>query len=81
MRKEGCVNFEAIWLKLTNDAHVPIAMIVFAVTSIMHFWHHVDLGANYTNSIYALYGFLGAHAASQQVWPDKPQGGSNGPAQ
>ena len=65
------MNFTAIWARLTNDAHVPIAMTVFAITSVMHFWHHVDLGANYTNSIYALYGFLSTHAASQQLWPDK----------
>lgn len=66
-----------IWLKLTNDAHIPIALAVFVTTSVMHFWTHLDLGANYTNSIYALYGFLSAHAASQQVWPDKGKGDSN----
>ena len=70
------MGFQSMWLKLTNDAHVPIALIVFITTSVMHFWHHVDLGANYTNSIYALYGFLSAHGAAQQMWPDKKDGES-----
>lgn len=58
------------WLK--NDSHVPVGMIVFAVTSGFHFWKHVDLGTNYTNSLYALYGFLGAHNLTNQKWPDPP---------
>ena len=56
--------------KLTNDCHIPIALFVFITTSVFHFYKHVDLGANYTNSIYALYGFLTGHAAVYQKWPD-----------
>lgn len=57
--------------KLTNDAHVPIAIFVFLVTSAYHFHTGKDLGANYTSTIYALYGFLGGHALVYQKWPDK----------
>lgn len=56
--------------KLTNDSHVPIAIFVFLVTSVYHFHTGKDLGTNYTNTIYALYGFLGGHAAIYQKWPD-----------
>lgn len=56
--------------KLTNDSHVPIALLVFAVTSAYHFHTGKDLGTNYTNSLYALYGFLGGHALVYQKWPD-----------
>jgi hypothetical protein len=58
--------------KLTNDSHVPIAIFVFLVTSAYHFHTGKDLGTNYTNTIYALYGFLGGHAAIYQKWPDAP---------
>jgi hypothetical protein len=57
--------------KLTNDAHVPIALFVFVVTSAYHFHTGKDLGANYTSSLYAFYGFLGGHALVYQKWPDK----------
>src|SRR5271157_5965846 len=56
--------------KLTNDSHVPIAILVFAITSAYHFHTGKDLGTNYTNTIYALYGFLGGHAMIYQKWPD-----------
>jgi len=59
--------------KLTNDSHVPIALLVFAVTSAYHFHTGKDLGTNYTNSLYALYGFLGGHALVYQKWPDPTQ--------
>jgi hypothetical protein len=57
--------------KLTNDSHVPIALLVFTATSAYHFYTHRDLGTNYTNSLYALYGFLGGHALVYQKWPDQ----------
>ena len=71
------MNLQSLWSKITNDAHIPIALVVFATTSFMHFRTHVDLGANYTNSVYALYGFLSAHGAAQQVWPDKGKDGGS----
>ncbi len=57
--------------KLTNDSHVPIALFIFVVTSVYHFHTGKDLGTNYTNSLYAIYGFLGGHALVYQKWPDK----------
>jgi hypothetical protein len=69
--------------RVVNDAHVPIALLVFLVTTVYHFWTGRDLGASYTNSLYAFYAFLTGHAAAYQVWPDKtdgqpPAGGNNG---
>src|ERR1700674_3623284 len=56
--------------KLTNDAHVPIALFVFIVTSAYHFHTGKDLGSGYVSSLYAFYGFLGGHALVYQKWPD-----------
>jgi hypothetical protein len=47
---------------LKGDFHIPIAITIFTATSIFHFWTHLDLGPQYTNSLYALYAFLGGHA-------------------
>ncbi len=60
--------------KLTNDSHIPVALLIFAVTSAYHFHTGKDLGTNYTNSLYALYGFLGGHALVYQKWPDPTTG-------
>ena len=48
--------------KLKTDFHIPVALLVFAVTTGFHFYTHVDLGSQYTNSLYAMYAFLGGHA-------------------
>jgi hypothetical protein len=53
---------DALLDKFTKDAHVPVALIIFAVTSAYHFWTHIDLGPQYCTSLIALYGFLGGHA-------------------
>ena len=52
--------------RLKNDAHIPIALAVFAVTSFAHFKTGHDLGPQYVNSIYAMYAFLGGHAYIQK---------------
>ena len=51
--------------KLKNDFHIPIALLIFAVTTTMHLWTKRDLGPQYCNSLYALYAFLGGHAYLQ----------------
>jgi hypothetical protein len=56
--------------KLTNDAHVPIALAVFATTSAYCFHTGKDLLPGYVSSLYAFYGFLGGHALVYQKWPD-----------
>lgn len=53
--------------KLQTYAHIPIAIIVFIVTTVVHVKTHADLGANYVNSLYAMYGFLAAHGGAQ-MW-------------
>lgn len=58
--------------KIINDMHIPIAVGVFCITTVFHFWKRADLGTNYVNSIYAFYGFLGAHFGASQKWPDPP---------
>ena len=45
-----------------KDAHVPVALAIFGITSFYHFRTHLDLGANYANTIYATYAFLAGHA-------------------
>ena len=67
------MDVKSILAKFTNDLHVPIAMLVFAVTTGYHFYTHLDLGSGYVSSLYALYGFLAGHAAAYQKWPDKDQ--------
>jgi hypothetical protein len=67
--------------KMTNDSHVPVALLVFTVTTVYHFHTGKDLGANYVSGLYAFYGFLGAHFGCSQVWPDKPTDPVSGAAQ
>ena len=63
--------------KLKNDFHIPIAVLVFAVTTSVHVATKRDLGPQYVNSIYAMYLFLGGHAGTQ-AWKDvKLNGDSN----
>lgn len=62
--------FQGFLDKLTNDAHIPIALFVFLVTSAYHFHTGKDLGPGYVSSLYAFYAFLGGHAAVYQKWPD-----------
>jgi hypothetical protein len=59
--------------KLTNDSHVPIALVVFATTSAYCFHTGKDLLPGYVSSLYAFYGFLGGHALVYQKWPDPTQ--------
>lgn len=62
---------QSILAKFTNDLHVPIALVVFVVTSVYHFHSGKDLGSGYVSSLYAFYGFLGAQFGLSQKWPDK----------
>lgn len=55
--------------KLTNDAHVPIALFVFCCTFGWVMKGH-DLPSGFVSSLYAFYGFLGGHALVYQKWPD-----------
>ena len=63
-----------ILAKLKSDFHIPLALLVFATTSVYHFYTHLDLGSQYTNSLYALYAFLGGHAyvSRDKGTPDDP---------
>jgi hypothetical protein len=56
--------------KLTNDAHVPIAIFVFCVTFAYCAKTGKDLPPGFVSSLYAFYGFLGGHALVYQKWPD-----------
>jgi len=53
---------DKILSKLKTDFHIPVALLVFAITTGHHFYTHLDLGPEYTNSLYAMYAFLGGHA-------------------
>jgi hypothetical protein len=56
--------------KLTNDAHVPIALFVFVVTFAYCAKTGKDIPPGFVSSLYAFYGFLGGHALVYQKWPD-----------
>jgi hypothetical protein len=53
-----------------KDYHIPVALLVFGVTSAYHFHTGKDLGTNYINSLYAFYGFLAGHGISQRFGHD-----------
>lgn len=55
-----------------KDAHIPIALCVFAVTTFIHVHTKADLGPQYVNSLYALYAFLGGHAFVNRNSGDDP---------
>jgi len=59
--------------KLTNDAHVPIALFVFVVTFAYCAKTGKDIPPGFVSSLYAFYGFLGGHALVYQKWPDPTQ--------
>ena len=65
------MDVKSLLTKIVNDGHIPVALVIFATTTIYHFYTHLDLGTNYVDSIKFLYLFLGAHAAAYQKWPDK----------
>src|SRR5271163_1379209 len=56
--------------KLTNDAHIPIALFVFVATFGYCVKTGKDLLPGFVSSLYAFYGFLGGHALVYQKWPD-----------
>jgi hypothetical protein len=56
--------------RLTNDAHVPIALFVFCVTFAYCAKTGKDIPPGFVSSLYAFYGFLGGHALVYQKWPD-----------
>jgi hypothetical protein len=56
--------------RLTNDAHVPIAIFVFCVTFAYVAHTGKDIPPGFVSSLYAFYGFLGGHALVYQKWPD-----------
>src|SRR5271155_1166091 len=64
--------FQGFLDKLTNDAHIPIALFVFIVT--FGYCAHTgkDIPPGFVSSLYAFYAFLGGHAAVYQKWPDAP---------
>ena len=68
------MNIKSLLSKFTNDMHVPIALVVFTVTTIFHFKTGKDLGSGYVSSLYAFYGFLAGHFGFSQKWPDPPAG-------
>lgn len=68
------MDVKALLAKITNDFHIPVAVFVFASTTVYHFWTKQDLGANYVEAIKYMYLFLTGHFTASQVWPDKTGG-------
>ena len=48
-------------LERLKDSHIPIALLVFAVTTVVMVIKG-DIGAQYTSSLYAMYAFLAGHS-------------------
>jgi hypothetical protein len=67
--------------KIKSDAHVPVALFVFIVTTTIHTITKRDLGANYTNSLYAFYGFLAGHGFTQAKYQSDPTSDTTAPTQ
>ena len=68
--------------KVKSDGHVPVALLVFAITTIITTITKRDLGPGYVNSIYAFYGFLAGDKFVQNKYqpddttqdnPDQPK--------
>lgn len=55
--------------RIKADGHLPVALLVFGVTTTYHFWTRHDLGPNYVSSIWGMYAFLAGHAISQRFGP------------
>jgi hypothetical protein len=54
--------------RLKNDFHVPVALLVFGLTSAYTMHTGKDLQPNYVTSINFMYLFLGGHALIQTKW-------------
>lgn len=67
--------------RLKSDLHVPVALFVFLVTTAIHIITKRDLGANYTNSLYAFYGFLAGHGLTQAKYQPDATPDSSTPTQ
>lgn len=59
--------------KIKSDGHMPVALFVFVVTTVIHVATKRDLGANYVSSLYAFYGFLAGHKFVQGKYEDQPE--------
>lgn len=65
------VSINKILDALVNKFHIILGSIVQGAIIAYHFKTHIDLGPMVTNTIYAFYAFLGGHALTYQLHPDK----------
>jgi hypothetical protein len=68
------MNIKGILEKVKSYGHVPVALFVFLVTWATTVFTKRDLGPQFVNSIYAMYGFLAGHA-----WVGRKYGDSDIP--
>jgi hypothetical protein len=67
------MNFDKILDLIINKFHMILAGA--AQGSILAYHYHTghDIGPGVQNTVYAYYGFLGAHALTYQKYPDPTQ--------
>jgi len=54
-----------------NKGHFILAALCQAAVLVMHYGFHKDISVNVQGTVYAFYGFLGAHALTYQKYPDQ----------
>jgi hypothetical protein len=65
---------------LINKFHIILGSSAQAAVLIYHFKTGHDIGSGVQNTVYAYYGFLGAHALTYQKFPDQPTPGGDSDA-
>lgn len=75
------MSLKDILQKIKSDGHVPVALLVFVVTTAIHVATKRDLGANYVNSLYAFYGFLAGHKWVNGKYQDTDESPEDQPKQ
>jgi hypothetical protein len=74
------MNLDKVWDILINKCHIILGTAAQAAIFVYHFKTGHDIGSGIQNTIYAYYGFLGAHAVTYQKWPDTDKSVVGGPS-
>lgn len=63
-------DFEKTLDLIINKFHIILGSAAQAALFVYHFKTGHDIGSGIQNTVYAYYGFLGAHALTYQRYPD-----------
>jgi hypothetical protein len=64
------MNIDNVLDSIINKFHIILASAAQAAVFVYHFKTGHDIGSGVQNTLYAYYGFLGAHAFTYQKYPD-----------